>query len=124
MHSGGSSLFKDNLENSNYKKIKVKGTTLDKYCSLKEVSPSFIKLDIEGGEYLALQGAIKTLKKYSPQIAMELKNDQKHKKAASFLFELDYKVFEIKDSGNLNQINELDFSSLGGTNFVFKRGYN
>ena len=49
--------------------ISVKTDTLDNM--LGSLFPSFIKLDIEGGEFHALQGATKTLKRARPSIAFE-----------------------------------------------------
>ena len=41
--------------------------------SLNLPSLGFLKLDLEGGEYLALQGARETIEKYRPVIFVECK---------------------------------------------------
>jgi FkbM family methyltransferase len=53
--------------------IKVNQVTIDTIIprSLFSRRVSFIKMDIESGEYYALQGAIKTIKKFKPMIVFE-----------------------------------------------------
>lgn len=45
--------------------------TLDEYCLNNRVVPSIIKMDIEGGEYYAIDGMLKVLAKYSPILLIE-----------------------------------------------------
>lgn len=58
----------------NYKEAEtVNCTTLDYYLkNLNLDNLHYIKLDIEGGEYLALLGMIETIKKYKPFIQLEI----------------------------------------------------
>jgi len=76
--------------------------------SLKLSKLDFIKLDIEGYEPLAIQGAIETIKKYQPVIALECWSD--HRGNASLentkhihqnLIELGYSVEQISHSDYL-----------------------
>lgn len=54
----------------------VNCTTLDNYLkNLNLDNLHYIKLDIEGGEYLALLGMIETIKKYKPFIQIEIDED-------------------------------------------------
>ena len=47
--------------------------TIDNFVSAKNISKvDFIKMDIEGGEFNALQGAVKTIKKYRPKLAISI----------------------------------------------------
>ncbi|MBU3942559.1 FkbM family methyltransferase [Patescibacteria group bacterium] len=118
--------FIDNIFDSKLKKIKVKATTLDKYCSFHS-SPTFIKIDVEGAESHVLEGGIKTLKKTNPVIAMEVFNNNKlHLKAIEILYNLGYKSYEIDKNGELvfmeklcpeKEISEEDKFN----NFIFKR---
>ena len=58
-----------------FQKIEVNGTTLDNFFKINPInnkSISFIKMDIEGAELLALKGAQKTIAKHKPIILMEL----------------------------------------------------
>lgn len=67
-----SSLSGYNLENYQVEKIEIPLVTIDdtleKYCDHKV---SLIKLDIEGAEFNALQGAINVINKYKPLIIFE-----------------------------------------------------
>jgi hypothetical protein len=47
--------------------------TLDSYVKNKEIKKiDFIKIDVDGGEYEIIMGAINTLKKFKPFILIEL----------------------------------------------------
>lgn len=50
---------------------RVASLSLDDYCTQMQVTPECIKLDIEGSEYVALQGAFRTLKRHQPDLIME-----------------------------------------------------
>ena len=79
--------------------INVQTTTLDNYCRLNEVKPSFIKIDAESVELHVLQGSVDTIKKYKPKFMIEV-GDFEHidagssRKIISFLTEFGYDVFE------------------------------
>ena len=50
-----------------------KSCTLDEYLlNHPGLKPSFIKIDVEGAELLALKGAVETLRKYHPLIHLEI----------------------------------------------------
>ncbi len=46
--------------------------TLDSYCALNNISPSFLKIDVEGNELKIFKGGAETLKKYKPKIFVEI----------------------------------------------------
>lgn len=48
----------------------VECTTIDKICSEMQIEPHFIKMDIEGAELDAIEGARNTLIKYQPKLAI------------------------------------------------------
>ena len=51
----------------------VKSTTIDKIVSINKLnSVDFIKMDIEGAELEALKGALESIKKYKPKLAISL----------------------------------------------------
>lgn len=53
----------------------VKVTTIDEYVERHKLSPTFIKIDVEGGEKFVLQGAKRTLKKYHPFLILEYSSE-------------------------------------------------
>jgi hypothetical protein len=66
-------------------------TTIDKASKLLFV-PDFIKLDIEGAEDLALEGASETLSKHRPSLIVEVHGVDKEERCLSILKSLDYLV--------------------------------
>jgi FkbM family methyltransferase len=88
--------------------VTVPGKTIDSLVEEYGLSPGFVKMDIEGGEYLALMGAISTLQKHKPVILLEVSNDLLQAKGYSsksiemLLLNNDYQVFSAED--NLRQI--------------------
>ena len=50
--------------------FKVKCTSIDNFSQISRIS--FIKMNIEGGEIKALKGAVKTIKKWSPTLAISV----------------------------------------------------
>lgn len=45
--------------------------TIDSFCTLHNISPTFIKIDVEGNEKAVLRGAKETIEKYHPFILSE-----------------------------------------------------
>lgn len=80
-------------------RIQVQTTTLDNYCRLNGVNPSFIKIDAESVELHVLQGAVETIRKSKPKFMIEV-GDFEHidagssLKIISFLADLGYEPFE------------------------------
>lgn len=119
--------FINNIFDFKLKKIKVKTTTLDKYCSFHSL-PTFIKIDVEGAESYVIEGGTKTLKKTNPVIAMEVfnNNNKPHLKAIEILYSLGYKSYKINENGELIFIKRLfpekEISREDGfDNFIFKK---
>ena len=83
---------------------KVLGISIDNFCDNNKITPDLIKMDIEGGELLALQGAINTLKKYSPDIFLSAHSDKLEEECLSFLSNLGYKYEKIEDGDFLLKI--------------------
>jgi hypothetical protein len=79
--------------------INVQTTTLDDYCSINDVKPSFIKIDAESVELHVLQGAVNMIKKFKPAFMIEV-GDFEHidsgssYKIIAFLTAMSYDVFE------------------------------
>ncbi|MFT4144622.1 MAG: FkbM family methyltransferase [Mobilitalea sp.] len=66
--------------------------SLDEFFSEKEYYPTFIKMDIEGSEVAALEGAQKLIRRYSPKLAICLY----HKKEDLFEIPLMIRSYENK----------------------------
>lgn len=47
-------------------------TTVDIYCSLSNIKPDFLKIDVDGYELRVLKGAVKTIAERRPPILFEL----------------------------------------------------
>jgi FkbM family methyltransferase len=84
--------------------VTVPGETIDSLVEKYELSPGIIKMDIEGGEYSALMGAISTLQKHKPIILLEVSNDLLQAQGSSsksiemFLHTNNYKVLDAEDN--------------------------
>jgi len=52
--------------------VLIKVTSIDNYSKQKNITPSFIKLDVEGAEYQALKGSVNTIKTFKPRLAISL----------------------------------------------------
>lgn len=110
-----------------FKQIRVRTTTLDKYC-LSHSKPTFIKIDVEGAEGYVVEGAVETLKNSNPIIAMEVwrkpLNNKGHLRAIETLKKLGYKPYSITNDGELKKKETIDPEKniLGmDDNFVFMK---
>lgn len=55
--------------------IEIGVVTLDTYCELNRITPTLIKIDVEGAEKMVLQGAKETIEKYHPFLIFETSNE-------------------------------------------------
>ncbi|MFC1961613.1 FkbM family methyltransferase [Chloroflexota bacterium] len=60
------------VHNKSSEIIEVRGDTIDNLVNAFNLRPGFIKIDVEGAEYLVLNGAIETIQRYHPVILSEL----------------------------------------------------
>jgi FkbM family methyltransferase len=104
----------------------VSVTTLDALAQSEQLrSVDFIKLDIEGGELRALQGASEVLRKFRPAILLEI--NPPHLEAAgytlrellSFLTDLDYEIWSIGTEG-MSRLH-VDAAAVRGNVMAFPR---
>lgn len=72
--SGAHTLMKRTVyeEELRFQKMKVTTQTLEKYCKAKSIVPDIIKIDVEGAEYLVIEGAKTILRKHKPTLFIEL----------------------------------------------------
>ena len=87
--------------------LRVNSKTIDnlvKNYGLKKVN--FIKMDIEGCEFLALNGARKTIQKFKPIICLEC-DVKSFKKINNFLKRFSYKAYLFDSNGSLFKIDKI-----------------
>lgn len=101
---------------------KVQAISLDEYVIQNDISNiEFIKMDIEGLEYLALQGMKVILEKYHPIILIEIdpeilsKTDFTSEMIEQFLNQFGYQKYFIDSKGELS----LDSSVQNAYNYLF-----
>ncbi len=101
-----------NFKNDEREKITVESITLDKYLSKHPVETvDIIKIDTETTEYLILQGAIDTIKKFRPVIFCEVLKGFHESEIESYFNELDYLFYlvepnSLKPCTSISQIDE------------------
>jgi FkbM family methyltransferase len=110
------------------KEIEVSATTIDAIIAeQKNFQPRIIKIDVEGAEFAAIQGAIQFLEKHSPYIVMEFlcaaRQNEQHKQAASLLQKIGYQSNAIDTEGQLTVIHNIEdylvAQQLDSDNIVF-----
>lgn len=69
--------------------------------------PSYMKIDIEGGEINALKGAQNTLLKYHPTIFLATHGINIHKNCCEYLKSLNYNLKPINENKKLDEVDEL-----------------
>jgi FkbM family methyltransferase len=75
----------------------VRGMTLDEFCKGKKIS--FIKMDIEGAEDTAFDGATETLKNNKMDIVMEVHRFVDYAKLYKMFTDLGYIIYDIDGIG-------------------------
>jgi len=120
------------IASENRKKVSVLSIALDDYCMVKGIRPTFLKIDVEGSEGEVIQGAINTIKKFKPIIALEIwkERNESHKKATRELFSLGYEMYMINNDGELDFVakSQDEFAKMQFKkdqqvydNFIFKK---
>ena len=85
-------------KNIGFKRIKTKTVPLDRLDTVGILAkPALIKIDIEGAEYLALNGGLETLSKYRPILLIEIHSIFNMLKVSEILNKLNYKVELLKE---------------------------
>ncbi|WP_375495476.1 FkbM family methyltransferase [uncultured Nostoc sp.] len=87
--------------------LQVKTVSLDELIDTKQIPPpSFLKIDIEGAEMLALSGAKSMLSKIHPTILLATHGTEVHEQCCQFLNSLGYTLETIygEDIQNSNEI--------------------
>lgn len=99
--------------------ITVPAISLDNFCAAKNISPTFIKIDVEGAEHAVLKSMERILRDIKPTLSIEVGSSDDLKEntltSTKFLRDRGYVGFTITDSGNLilsNQENEAEAGNL------------
>jgi FkbM family methyltransferase len=101
--------------------VTVSATTLDKYCKHHGVRPDLIKVDVEGAEFLALNGAKSLLQlpaSAAPTWILEYSSATyarfglRTTDVSSLLTNAGYKLFEIRPDASLSPISSLNVSEI------------
>lgn len=94
-------------------KISIEGISIDEYVELSGIPfPNIIKLDIEGGETLALRGMEKILMNVKPIVLLELHGLESAELCWNILQKLDYQICLMDDGfPEINNFDALDWKS-------------
>jgi len=81
-----------------FRKVQVKTVALDllESVGIKE-KPFLIKIDVEGAEYLVLEGAKETLKKFKPILLLEIHSIYNMLQVGEILHSLNYQIKLLKE---------------------------
>lgn len=83
-----------------YGQRQVPQVSLDEWISAGRLPvPDYLKIDIEGAELLALQGAQSTLMRYCPTIFLATHGAELHARCCSLLQEFGYVLTSLTDEG-------------------------
>jgi FkbM family methyltransferase len=69
--------------------IRVPCLTLDSYCTPRDLSPDFIKIDVEGHEPAVISGAWQTISRHRPLLVFEFWEDWFHRGFKEIFIALD-----------------------------------
>ena len=85
-------------QNINYpSQISVDGISLDHFVfNVGNPKPDLIKIDIEGGEILALAGMERVLKQFQPVVLLEIHGPEAASVSFKILRECGYRIYQIK----------------------------
>lgn len=100
--------------------IKEKTTviTLDSYVTKNKIDAiDFIKIDIEGNEFSALNGMKTVLTNLNPILLIEILTDVELKQIVPYLKSFGYKKYYLTDNSEVSEIN----TNLKRQNYIFKK---
>jgi FkbM family methyltransferase len=99
------------------REVKIKVTTIDNVCREWGVAPAFIKMDIEGAEFEAVQGMLQTLQSIRPVVLLEV--SRQHHECWEFFKAAGYDVLDE----SLQPVADSDFAAVkkwpGPVNYFF-----
>ncbi|WP_423149691.1 FkbM family methyltransferase [Rubrolithibacter danxiaensis] len=123
--NGAYESMQDTKRVSFYKNIEIVCTTIDDiWESLQRPEVSFIKIDIEGADLLALRGGISCIKEFSPAILMEWNSVNikpfgfRSSDLIDFAKEFEYEIFALPGFSKIDSITDLNLLSKVTENFL------
>jgi len=109
--SPGATIIEQKNDSKFFTNENVSTMTLDAYCSLHDIKPDFLKIDVEGNELRIFHGGIETLKKCRPKIIVEIEarhvGQEKVLETFNFMNSLGYNGYILH---GLNHIPLINFS--------------
>jgi FkbM family methyltransferase len=98
------------------REVQVESVKLDDYFYSNKISPTLIRLDIEGSECKAIRGLQDTIKQYKPHLSIEFQSslikkfesDYSIQKCLSILYDNSYDVRDLYSLEYINQDSVID----------------
>jgi FkbM family methyltransferase len=96
--STGKTIGSGGRQNVNYQsEISIDGISIDHFVyNEKKPKPDLVKIDIEGGEVLALAGLERVFKQYKPVVLLELHGSEAAEVSLKILRDAGYEIYLIK----------------------------
>lgn len=119
----------DWFKNNQPQKIEIEGITLSDFSESKTIQPKVIKIDVEGAEFLVIDGSKNLLQRQSPKVIIEFLNSERkneaHLKAQKLLNDLGYTAFKINEAGEAESCENietyLNINNLDSDNIIFQK---
>jgi len=112
-----------------YVEESVEATTLDNYVLQQDLNRvDVIKIDVEGAELDVLEGSIRMLEKFHPQLVIEADKDHTEragrtlKDLLKFLENLGYNIYRIHHNGTLSPIHDVQDLSWHQNIYCYQAG--
>ena len=82
------------LEELDHQEVRVPTVNLDVYVQRQGLTPRLVKIDVEGAEFLVLEGARRSVAAHRPRLVIEIHPDERggfdHGKMEAYLKEYSY----------------------------------